>query len=70
VPQALVDAWFDCLGLGTDSADQVAMTACLVHLTGLPEDDPGLLALLADPPVTPPAAQTQQAPRVRRRPTV
>ena len=69
-PQVLLDAWDSCLSAGVDPADLVAMTACLVETTGLPADDPTLLALLANPPVTPPApTQTQQQPRraVRRR---
>ena len=38
------------------------MTACLVEITGVPADDPALLALLANPPVTPPApTQTHAA---------
>jgi hypothetical protein len=69
-----VDAWFACLTPDADPADPVdpvAMTACLVELTGLPQDDPGLLALLANPPVTPPVpTQTTTSPRVRRRPAV
>ena len=68
VPQELLDAWDACLAAGVDPADLVGMTACLVEVTGLPADDPGLLALLANPPVTPPApTQTTQQPRVRRR---
>ena len=37
------------------------MTACLVEATGLPADDPILLAVLANPPVTPPAADPDAA---------
>jgi hypothetical protein len=71
IPQELLDAWTACLTAGVDPADAVAMTTCLVELTGLPEDDPALLALLASPPVTPPApTQSQQQPRARRRRSV
>ena len=35
IPQALLDAWADCLTAGVDPADLVAMTACLVEATGL-----------------------------------
>ena len=40
------------------------MTECLVEATGLAADDPILVAVLANPPVTPPApTETQpQAP--------
>ena len=48
--------------------DLVAMATCLADSTGRPADDPAILALLDNPPATPPApTQTQQQPRVRRR---
>jgi hypothetical protein len=54
--------------VGVHAADLVAMATCLAEVTGLPEDDPAILALLANPPSTPPApAGSQQQPRVRRR---
>jgi hypothetical protein len=52
--------------VGIDPTDLVSMSACLVELTGLPEDDPDLLALLANPPVTPPVS-TESVPQGRRR---
>ena len=67
VPQELLDAWAVCLDAGVDPADLLGMTTCLVEQTGLPEDDPVLLWLLAHPPVTPPApAQVSQQRRRRR----
>jgi hypothetical protein len=70
VPQDLLDAWTSCLAQGVSAGDLVAMTACLAQTTGRPADDPAILALLADPPATPPTStQTQQQPR-RRRQTV
>ena len=66
VPTVLLEAWADCLVAGVDPTDLVSMTACLVELTGLPEDDPDLLALLANPPVTPPVS-TESVPQGRRR---
>ena len=62
----LLEAWADCLVAGVDPTDLVAITACLVEQTGLPEDDPDLLALLANPPVTPPVS-TESVPQGRRR---
>ena len=68
IPQELLDAWTSCLDAGVDAADRATMTACLVEATGLPADDPALLALLADPPVTPPVpTQSVTQPRRRRR---
>jgi hypothetical protein len=64
-PAVLLQAWADCLVAGVDPTDLVAMTTCLVELTSVPEDDPDLLALLANPPVTPPVAES--APQTRRR---
>jgi hypothetical protein len=69
IPTVLLDAWAACLEAGVDPADLVAMTACLVDATGLPEDDPDLLYLLANPPVTPPAP-TQTPQGRRRRPRI
>jgi membrane-bound lytic murein transglycosylase B len=66
VPEALLQAWADCLTSGVVPTDLVAMSACVVQLTGVPADDPDLLALLANPPVTPPTP-TQPAPQGRRR---
>ncbi len=66
VPDELLLAWADCLTAGVVPTDLVAMSACLVQATGLPADDPDLLALLANPPVTPPTP-TKPAPQGRRR---
>ena len=64
----LLDAWDAASPPASTRPTWSAMTACLVEVTGLPADDPALLALLANPPVTPPApTQTKQQPRSRRR---
>ena len=67
IPQELLDAYAACLTAGVDPADLLGMTFCLVELTGLAEDDPLLVWLVANPPVTPPAStQTVSQPRRRR----
>ncbi|MEA2484843.1 MAG: hypothetical protein QOC55_2790 [Thermoleophilaceae bacterium] len=71
VHQALLDAWTACVASGVDPGDVRTMTACLVQTTGVPADDPDLLALIANPPVTPPAtgsATGQPTPGRRRTP--
>ncbi len=66
----LLKAWADCLTAGVVPTDLVAMADCLVQHTGLPADDPDLLALLANPPVTPPSSTLSTQQGRRRRPTV
>jgi hypothetical protein len=66
----LLKAWADCLTAGVVPTDLVAMADCLVQHTGLPADDPDLLALLANPPVTPPSSTQSTQQGRRRRPTV
>ena len=66
IPQAVHDAYAACVTAGVDPADLVGMTACLVEATGLAADDPILVAVLANPPVTPPAP-TETQPQARRR---
>jgi len=66
IPQAVLDAYAECVTAGVDPADLVAMTECLVEATGLAADDPILVAVLANPPVTPPAP-TETQPQARRR---
>jgi hypothetical protein len=66
VPQAVLDAYAACVTAGVDPADLLAMTACLVEATGLAADDLVLVAVLANPPVTPPVA-TETQPQARRR---
>ena len=67
VPPELLTAWETCLTDGVDPTDVIVMTACLVEATGLPDDDPDLLLLLLNPPVTPPTASPTPQPRSRRR---
>jgi Transglycosylase SLT domain len=67
VTQELLNAWSSCAVAGVPAADLIAMTACLVELTGLPANDPAIAFLLANPPSTPPAPTGSQQPRVRRR---
>ena len=52
---------------GVDPTDVITMTACLVEATGLPADDPDIVLLLVNPPVTPPTATQTPQPRSRRR---
>ncbi len=71
MPPELLEAWQACVELGldpTEPEDLDALTDCLVEATGLPADDPDLLALLATPPVTPPQQETLGQSTGRHRP--
>ncbi len=67
VPPELLTAWETCVLDGVDPTDVITMTACLVEATGLPADDPDIVLLLVNPPVTPPTATQTPQPRSRRR---
>jgi membrane-bound lytic murein transglycosylase B len=67
-PPELLTAWENCLTAGVDPTDLIAMTACLIDETGLPADDPDLVLLLLNPPVTPPTPSPTTVGRTVSRP--